>query len=136
MFNNSDLDVIFHPKSIAVVGVPSKVGGNGWLGMYGSLLKFDYPGRLYPINQKVSELGGVKVYPNLSSLPETVDLVILSIPAQYVPDTLRECARTGNKNVHIFTSGFKETGEAEGLRLQEEIEIIARENQLRIIGPN
>ncbi|MBT6500639.1 MAG: hypothetical protein HOK67_12120 [Deltaproteobacteria bacterium] len=136
MFNNLDLDVIFHPKSIAVVGVPSKVGGNGWLGMYGSLLKFDYPGRLYPINQKVSELGGVKVYPNLSSLPETVDLVILSIPAQYVPDTLRECARTGNKNVHIFTSGFKETGEAEGLRLQEEIEIIARENQLRIIGPN
>ncbi len=132
----SDLDVLFHPQSIAVVGVPSKLDEKSWPGMYGSLIKFGYPGRLYPINPKVSEIGGVKTYPNLTSLPEAVDLVILSIPAKNVPDTLRECAATGNKNVHIFTSGFKETGEPDGIKLQKEIETIATENQLRIIGPN
>ncbi len=136
MWNRSDLDIMFHPKSIAVVGVPSGFDENGWAGMYGSILKYGFPGRLYPINPKVSEIGGVKAYPNLSSLPEPVDLVILSIPAKHVPDILRECALTGNKNVHVFTSGFKETGEPEGIRLQKEIEDIARENELRIVGPN
>ncbi|MCP4752154.1 MAG: hypothetical protein GY866_14755 [Proteobacteria bacterium] len=136
MLKKSDLDVVFHPKSIAVVGVPSKFDESGWPGIYGCLLKYGYPGRLYPVNPKVSEIGGKKAYPDLSSLPEPVDLVILSIPATAVPDTLKECATTNNKNVHIFTSGFKETGEPDGIRLQKEIETIAKDNHLRVIGPN
>ena len=107
-----------------------------YLGMFGSIQEFGYKGRLYPINPKAAEINGIKAYPNLSALPESVDLVIISVPAPAVPDVLRECAKTGNKNIHIFTAGFKETGEPGALKLQKEIEDIAFNNDLRVIGPN
>ncbi len=97
---------------------------------------YGYAGRLYPVNPKLSDIDGIKAYPNLTALPEQVDLVIVSVPAPFVPDVLRECVATGNKTVHIFTSGFKESGEEEGIRLQKEMEKIALTGGLRIIGPN
>lgn len=132
---NAALDVMTHPKSIAVVGVArTKLGG--YPGIFGCIRNFGYPGRLYPINPNADEIDGIKAYPTLLDLPESVDLTILSVPAPKVPDALRDCIASGNKNVHIFTSGFKETGEEEGIRLQADVERIARENGLNIIGPN
>ncbi|MFH2133120.1 MAG: CoA-binding protein [bacterium] len=136
MLKKPDLDRFFQPQSIAVIGVPSEIPKKSWPGIYGCLLAYGYPGRLYPINPKAKEIAGNKAYPNLSSLPEPVDLVILSIPAEAVPEALRECARTGNRNVHIFTAGFKETGEPAGIRLQNDIKKIADDNDLQVIGPN
>ncbi len=136
MSKNPDLDHFFYPESIAVVGAPSETPQGRWPGIYGCIVDYGYSGRLYPINPKATEISGNKAYPDLSSLPESVDLVILSIPAVAVPETLKECARTGNKNIHIFTAGFKETDEPAGIRLQKEIEEIAGENDLRVIGPN
>ncbi len=136
MSNPLNLDIFFHPKSIAVVGTPSETPKGKWPGMYGCIVENGYTGTLYPINPKATEVGSRKAYPNLTSLPVVADLVILSVPAPFVPDILRECAATGHKNIHIFTAGFKETGEPEGLQLQEEIETIAREHELRVIGPN
>jgi len=133
---NAELDRIFNPKSIAVVGAKRITEVFDWKGMFGSIQDYGYKGRLYPINPNVTEINGSKAYPNLSALPESVDLVIVSVPAPAVPDVLRECASTGNKNIHIFTAGFKETGEPEGLRLQKEIESIALDNGFRVIGPN
>jgi acyl-CoA synthetase (NDP forming) len=104
--------------------------------MFGCMRNYGYAGRLYPVNPKLSDIDGIKAYPNLTALPEPVDLVIVTVPAPFVPDVLRECVATGNKTVHIFTSGFKESGEVEGIRLQEEIEKIALEGDLRVVGPN
>lgn len=129
------LDAAVHAKSVAVVGA-AYPKSDGFPGMYGCMRIFGYAGRLYPVNPKLSEINGEKVYPNLSSLPEKVDLVIVTIPAPFVPEILRECAATGNKTVHIFSSGFRETGEEEGIRLQEEMEKIALEGGLHVIGPN
>ena len=129
------LDVMTHAKSIAVVGA-ARARRGGFPGMFGCLRNFGYPGRLYPINPKVEEISGIKTYPNLISLPERVDLVIISVPAPFVPDALRDCVASGNKNIHIFSSGFKESGEEEGIHLQKEIEKIAREGGLRVVGPN
>ncbi|HOO47146.1 MAG TPA: CoA-binding protein, partial [Deltaproteobacteria bacterium] len=105
-------------------------------GIFECVRRFGFSGRLYPVNPKGQNYDGIKFYPRLDSLPEKVDLVIVSIPAPLVPDALRECVATGNRNVHIFTAGFKETGEEEGLRLQKEIEKIAREGGLHVVGPN
>ncbi len=129
------LDVMTHAQSVAVVGArrPDKIG---FRGMFGCMRHFGFPGRLYPVNPNLDEIDGLKAYPNLASLPERVDLVIVSVPAPAVPDILRECVATGNRNIHIFTSGFKETGEPECVRLQEEMEKIAREGGLRVVGPN
>ncbi len=129
------LDVMTHAKSIAVIGA-TRTLRRGFPGMFGCLRNFGYPGRLYPINPKVKEITGIKTYPRLVSLPEKVDLVIISVPASFVPDALRDCIASGNKNIHIFSSGFKESGEEQGIQLQEEIEKIAREGGLHVVGPN
>ncbi|MBN1664871.1 MAG: acetate--CoA ligase family protein [Deltaproteobacteria bacterium] len=129
------IDVMAHARSVAVVGA-SGPNESGFAGMFGCIKNFGYQGRLYPINPKFDEINGLKAYPNLSSLPEAVDLVIVSIRGPLVPGILKECVATGNKNIHIFSSGFKETGEEEGIRLQQEIETIAREGGLHVIGPN
>ena len=132
---NSALEVMAHAKSIAVVGATrSRV--QGFSGMFANVSAFGFPGRLYPINPNTEEIDGYKTFPDLVSLPEPMDLVIISVPAPMVPEALKDCIASGNKNVHIFTSGFKETGEEEGNRLQAEIEKIAREGGLRVLGPN
>lgn len=128
------LDAVTHAKAVAVVGATSVP--RGFPGMFGNMRNFGFRGRLYPVNPKYEDIDGYKSYPNLVSLPEKVDLVIISVPAPFVADTLKDCIASGNLNVHIFTSGFKETGEEEGARLQEEIEKIAREGGLRVVGPN
>lgn len=129
------LDVMANAKSVAVVGA-TRPDASGFAGMFGCMRNFGYRGRLYPVNPRLQDIDGIKAYPNLSSLPEVADLVILSIPAPRVADVLKECAATGHKNIHIFSSGFKETGEEEGIRLHREIEAVATEGDLRVIGPN
>jgi acyl-CoA synthetase (NDP forming) len=130
-----DLATIFHPKAVAVVGAPRR-RPEGWPGIFGSIRDYGFPGRLYPINPGAPEVEGIRAYPDLASVPEPIDLVIISVPAPAVPAALRDCIASGNRNVHIFTAGFKETGEEEGLRLHREIEVIARDGGLNVIGPN
>ncbi len=132
---NAALEVMVHARSIAVVGANRPRAG-GFPGMFSNVIAFGFPGRLYPINPKTEEIEGYKAFPDLVSLPEPVDLVIISVPAPRVPEALKDCIASGNKNIHIFTSGFKETGEEEGNRLQVEIEKIAQEGGLRVLGPN
>ncbi len=132
---NSALDTMIHAKSIAVIGA-IRPRAKGFRGMFGCIKDFGFPGKLYPINLKAPEIDGVKTYPSLVSLPKPVDLVVISVPAPFVPDALRDCVASGSKNVHIFSSGFKETGEEEGMKLQAEIEKIAAEGKLNVIGPN
>lgn len=132
------IDQMVHPRSIAVVGA-KREGGKSLSGgdMFKRLQDFGFPGKLYPVNPHAGEtIRGCKAYPDLQSLPEVPDHVIISVPARYVPGALRDCAAVGSKNIHIFAAGFKETGDAEGLRLQAEIEDIARRGGLHVIGPN
>ncbi|MBN1615593.1 MAG: acetate--CoA ligase family protein [Deltaproteobacteria bacterium] len=133
----SFLDVMLAPKSIAVIGASrSKSQEESWMSLMGVIARFGYQGRLYPINPKADEIDGYKAYPDLGSLPEPADLVIVSVAAPRVPAALRDCVASGHRNVHIFAAGFKETGEEEGIRLQREIEEIAVGGGLRVIGPN
>ena len=131
----SFMDSMLAPESIAIVGA-KRASDDSWQNLMVIIKNFGYQGRLYPINPGADEIEGLKVYPDLLSLPEKVDLVIISIPAPWVPAALEDCIASGNMNVHIFTAGFKETGEEEGIRLQKEIEEIAEKGGLRVIGPN
>jgi acyl-CoA synthetase (NDP forming) len=135
MRTKEDLNAVFHPKAVAVIGA-SRKRPPGWPGIFGCIRDYGYPGRLYPINPGAPEVDGIKTYPDLVSVPEPIDLVVISVPTPAVPEALRDCVASGNRNVHIFTAGFKETGEEDGLRLHREIEAIAREGRLNVIGPN
>ena len=132
---NAALEVMTHPKAIAVVGVArTQVGG--FPGIFRCIRNFGFKGNLYPINPKADEIDGIKAYPTLTALPEPADLVVLSVPGPAVPAALKDCIAAGCKNVHAFTSGFKETGEPEGIRLQAEVKQIIEEGGLNFIGPN
>src|SRR6185503_19801444 len=92
-------------------------------------------GRLYPVNPRYQEVGGVKCYPALADVPETPDLALILVKALRVADVLRQCGAKGVPYVIIFSSGFAEMG-GEGARLQQELAAIAREAGIGVIGPN
>ena len=131
----SFLDSMLTPKSIAVIGAP-RSQEDIWTNILGSIIRYGYIGKIYPINPMAEEINGLKAYPSLASLPERADLVIICVSAPRVPDALRDCVSSGHRNVHIFSAGFKETGEPEGIRLHQEIEAIAEKGGLHVMGPN
>ena len=132
----SDLESIFHPKSIAVVGAsrdPDRVTNRFYL--Y-PLLEFGYEGKLYPIHPTASEISGLKVYPSIMDIPGPVDHVSCAIRADLTPQLMHQCVAKGVKLIQIYTSGFSETGQEKGIRLEKEIAEIARRGNVRVLGPN
>jgi acyl-CoA synthetase (NDP forming) len=129
-----DLDYIFHPKSIAVVGASPHSGRtNAFLD---SLIQFDYKGKIYPIHPKAGEVSGLKAYPSILDVPGPVDHVICLIRAALAPQLMRECVAKKVKLVQLFTAGFSESGEEQGIRLEKEIVEIALRGNVRVLGPN
>ncbi|MCL5062421.1 MAG: acetate--CoA ligase family protein [Nitrospirae bacterium] len=128
------LESLFSPESIAVIGASrdlKKVGG----AVLNNLIRFDYKGRLYPVNPSASEILGFKAFQKSSDIGEDVGLAVIAVPARFVPETLIDCAAAGVRAAVILSAGFKETG-PEGVRLEEEIGRISRDKNIRILGPN
>lgn len=124
-----------------MVGVSSETRrgtGRGFGGgsFINSFLELGFKGRIYPVNPKADEIMGLKSYPTVSAIPEPVDLVVVSVPARALPGVLEDCAAADARNIHVFTSGFEETGEPERIELGRRVREIAAREQLRIIGPN
>jgi acyl-CoA synthetase (NDP forming) len=136
-----ELERAFHPRTVAIVGISSQArrgapwapGGSSFIG---SLEQLEFKGRIYPVNPKVTEVIGYKVYPSVSAIPEPVDLVIIAIPAADVPPVLEDCIKADARNIHMFTAGFEETGEKEGIELAKQVREIISRGRLRLIGPN
>jgi acetyl coenzyme A synthetase (ADP forming)-like protein len=125
-------DQLLTIRSIAVVGAsqePNKVG----YAITRNLLSF--PGMLYPVNPKSTEILGRRVYPSLLDLPEHVDMAVVAIPAKGVPQVVKEAGEKKVPLVIIVSSGFREAGEA-GRMLEEEVLATARREGIRIMGPN
>jgi acetyltransferase len=99
------------------------------------MLDGGYKGSIFPINPNTEAIEGLKCYPDLASIGQAPELVIISVPAQMVPDVMQQCAKIGNKAVIIITSGFKEVGQ-EGKELEQRIIQIAKQGRIRVIGPN
>ncbi|MFC1919711.1 acetate--CoA ligase family protein [Chloroflexota bacterium] len=136
----SGFERAFNPRTISIVGVSrtdkkQHPGGTG-LGFFRRLRQLGFKGRIYPVNPKAEEIEGVRSYPSVVSVPEPLDLAIITVPAKSVPQVLKDCIAAGVLNVHICTSGFSETGEEEGKRLEETAREIALDGGLRVIGPN
>ena len=131
----SDLEHIFHPRSVAVAGISSKSGGLAFT-LLAPLLRCGFKGRVYPLNPKGGEIWGMKLYSSLKEIPEPVDYVIVCIPAHLTLKLMEDCVAKGVKVVSLFTAGFSELGDAEGARLEDRIVEIARQGGIRVLGPN
>ncbi|MFW6113476.1 MAG: acetate--CoA ligase family protein [Actinomycetota bacterium] len=129
------LDRIFFPRSIAVVGVSSRIDNPGTL-LLRALTGMGFSGELFPINPRYEEILGLRCYADIVSLPVPLDLVILSIPPASVPEMVKEAAREGVGGCVINSAGFSETGREEGVRLEADILQVLQGSDLRVVGPN
>lgn len=129
-----NLDKIFSPRNIAIVGASDEEGSVGYILMK-NLTEPGYKGNVYPVNIRKPEILGFKAYKTVEQLPEVVDLAIISTPAKTVPEVLEQCGRAGISGIIIISAGFKEIGPA-GKVLEDRILEIKKRYNLQIIGPN
>jgi acetyltransferase len=129
-----NLDKIFNPQSVAIIGASDSEGSVGHA-IVKNFTRLGYEGKVYFVNNRKPEIAGQKTYPNVAAIPETVDLAMIATPAKTVPDVVEECGKAGVKGAIIVSAGFKETG-PEGKELEEKILANAKRYNVRIVGPN
>jgi len=131
-----NLDALFHPRSAAIVGASGNVISGGY-NFTRYLIDHGFKGRLYPVNPRLDELMGLRVYPGVRDIPEPeIDYVICCIAAEGVPSLLEDCKAKNVKLVHLFTGIMSETGREKETRLEGEILHKAKGLGIRILGPN
>jgi len=123
---------IFNAQSVAVVGASGDPAKYGHMTL-DSIIRGGYDGQIYPVNPKGGDILGRRVYPSLTDIPGQPDIVVVIVPAKFVPGILREAAQKGAAGAVILSGGFREAGRAD---LEEEILSISRKYGLRIMGPN
>ncbi|MCO5188957.1 MAG: bifunctional acetate--CoA ligase family protein/GNAT family N-acetyltransferase [Anaerolineae bacterium] len=128
------LDVIFRPKTVALIGATERRGSVGRTILW-NLITNSFGGTVYPVTPHHASVLGIRAYPSIDAVPETVDLAIIAVKAEVVPDVVRECVAAGVRGAIIISAGFREVG-ADGVALEQEISAIAQQGGLRIVGPN
>ncbi len=128
------LDAIFAPKNVAVIGATEKPDSVGRTIVW-NLISSPFGGAIFPVNPKRSSILGIKAYPQISAVPDQVDLAVIVTPAPTVPDIVGQCVEAGVQGAIIISAGFKEIGPA-GAELERQIMEHARRGKMRIIGPN
>jgi acetyl-CoA synthetase (ADP-forming) len=126
---------VLAPTATAVVGASRNPGKLGYHVMK-SLTEGGFKGSIFPINPGETELFGAKAYPSLADVPHSIDLAVVVLPAQAVPEIIRQCSAKGVKGIVLITAGFKEIEDEQGAEFQEEITRLADEGGIPIIGPN
>jgi acetyltransferase len=129
-----NIDKIFRPESIAVVGASERKGSVGAALMH-NLIERGFPGEIYPINPNHYKIYKLPACPSIKDLKAPVDLAVIATPIASVPHIIKECADGGVGGAVIISAGGKEIGE-EGKKLEAVILKEAERSGLRIVGPN
>jgi acetyl coenzyme A synthetase (ADP forming)-like protein len=132
----NNLTSLFDPKSLAIVGISPKADKLGNI-LLKNILDGGWKGKIYGVNPKYSRIGSIKCFPSLGKIGQKIDLVLIAIPAPLVLEAIKSGIKSNPKinNYVVISSGFKETG-AEGKKREEELEDLAKENNVNILGPN
>jgi acyl-CoA synthetase (NDP forming) len=128
------IDLLFNPRSIAVVGASDDLSRIGGLPIR-FLHRHGYSGKIFPVNPKYKEIAGLPCFSTLTAIPEPVDLALIGIPRQLVLEAFQQCAQKRIPFVILFSAGYAEMGEA-GRREQEELRRFAQQAGIRVVGPN
>ncbi len=129
-----NLDFIFKPRSVAVLGASNREGSVG-RALFANILFNGYTGVVYPVNPKAKSVLGVKTFPSILDIDDEIDLAILIVPAVTVPAVLAECGQKKVKGAIVISAGFKELGPT-GAALEQAVRERARTWGIRLIGPN
>jgi len=128
------LDAIFRPNNIAVIGASEKAGSVGRTLLW-NLISNPFGGTVFPVNPNRDSVLGIQAYGDVGAIDEPVDLAVIATPAPTVPSIIEECGEAGVQGVIIISAGFREIGE-EGRELERTIARIAKDYDMRIVGPN
>jgi acetyltransferase len=129
-----DLDYLFKPEAVAVIGASEKDASIGRT-LLQNLQGADFPGAIYPINPGYSQILGLPAFPSVLEVKEPIDLAVIAIPIQDVPRVMQECGEAGVKSAVIISAGGKETG-PEGEKIEAAIQAEAWQWGIRYLGPN
>jgi acetyltransferase len=130
----ADISGLLEPGSIAVIGASDRPGNLGGVAIR-HLLKFGYPGAIWPVHPTQPAVAGLPGFPNVRSLPRPPDLAIFAISAPAVAETVRECAAVGIRHGIVWAGGFAEVG-GEGVGLQRHLAEVCGETGFKLCGPN
>ena len=128
------LSSLFTPGSIALFGASNRTDAVGGI-VLRNLLGAGFEGRIYPINPKRDEVQGLKAYRALDVIDDAIDLAVVATPATTIPAIVESCGERGIQTMLILSAGFRETGEV-GRRLEDKVMHLARQYDIRIMGPN
>ncbi|MFQ5453165.1 MAG: acetate--CoA ligase family protein [Candidatus Zixiibacteriota bacterium] len=131
---NNQLDAIFRPKSVAVIGASTKKGTIGRETLH-NLLMGEFNGKVFPVNPKAKVIHSIKAYSTILDVPDAVDLAMIIVPKQAVKEVAIQCGEKGVKGLVVITAGFSEVGR-EGKKREKELLEVIRKYQMRMIGPN
>ena len=128
------LEPIFNPRSIAVIGASRHRGKVGYAIMR-NLIMNEYQGKLFPVNPKADSVWGIKAYPSVLDIPDSVDLAIIMIPADLVEGVVEECGKKGVRGLVVITAGFREIGPV-GEAREKTLKDLAKKYGMVLVGPN
>jgi len=129
----SSLDPFFKPRGIAVIGASARPGSVGYVIV--EQLKKRFKGAIYPVNPRYTEILGLKCYPTVEEVPDPVDLAVIAVRAEIVPQVMESVGKRGIRAAIIVSGGFAEIG-PEGEERQRKVVEIAQRYGIRVIGPN
>lgn len=132
MITREILASVFLAKNVAVVGASENPDKTGYQ-VLSNIIDGGFRGEIYPINPRSYEILGIRCYSELLAVPEDIDLVVVIVPAKFVPDVMRQAAEKHAKGAVIISGGFREIGNIE---LEQEVMQIANDNSIAVIGPN
>jgi len=128
------LGPIFYPKTIAFIGASQRIGKWGHM-LLTNARSGGYKGKIYLVNPKGGEISGLPVYQSVNDIPDTIDLAIITIPAQLIADLIPQLKEKQVKGMLVITSGFREIG-PDGLELERQLVEKAAQAGIIILGPN
>lgn len=129
------LHSLFHPRAVAVIGASDDDTKHGYI-VLTNVRDAGFPGGVYGISRRLSDVRGIPCFPDIGSVPEPVDTAFLAIPAEAAVQAVRDCARAGLRTVIVGSAGYAESLDADGAERQRELQRIAVEEGIRIVGPN
>jgi len=129
------LHALFHPRAVAVIGASDDTTKHGYI-VLTNIRNTGFKGGIYGISRRLTEIEGIPCVPDIASVPEPVDTAFLAIPAEAAVQAVQDCARAGLKAVIVGSAGYAESLDAGGAERQRELQRIATEAGIRIVGPN
>lgn len=128
------LDRIFRPRAVALIGASRKPGSIGQQLLH-NLVEYGFTGKVFPVNPNAEAVHSMKCYPTVLDIPDPVDLAIIAVPKDRVLQVVDQCGAKGVKGLVVITAGFKEVG-GRGAELEKELVARIRSYGIRMIGPN